>query len=101
VKGESIITESIQDILHAQPTQYASNDVWVAMEGILERLDGTYAMTTEAGDEVKPEDMHNRRVEIMCGIVKKALDIGRERGLHEADTNLHNVIYGIKDKEHN
>jgi hypothetical protein len=78
----------------SNPTQYASNDVWVAMEHILDRLDGTYGMTNEEGDEVLPEDMHKRRVQIMCGIVKNALDMGINQGMQQAENNLIKTLRG-------
>ena len=82
-------------IKNANPTEYAQADVFESMEFILARLDGTYAMTDIDGADVDPEDAYKRRVEIMCGIIKTALDTGRERGLSEAAKRMHKVIYGL------
>ena len=88
----------LDKIKDALPTQFASSSVWDAMEYVLDRLDGTYGMTDDDGNEVKPEDMHRRRVQIMCGIIKTALDLGYTSGLNTAETRIHNMIHGIKER---
>jgi hypothetical protein len=93
---ENIETKMLEDLASADPTEFASSAVWNAMERVLERLDATYALEKQTGEPYKPEDMHKRRVQIMCGIVKKALDLGRERGLQEAEQEFSNLIRGKK-----
>jgi hypothetical protein len=93
---ENIEAKMLEELAWADPTEFASNDVWQAMEKVLERLDATYALEHSSGDAFEPEDMHKRRVQIMCGIVKKALNLGRERGLQEAEQEFSDLIRGKK-----
>jgi hypothetical protein len=93
---ENVEAKMLEDLASADPTEFASSEVWNAMEKVLERLDATYALEHSSGEAFEPEDMHKRRVQIMCGIVKNALNLGRERGLQEAEKEFSDLIRGNK-----
>jgi len=95
---ENVDADMLAELAQSPPTEFASSDVWNAMEKVLERLDATYALEHRDGESYEPVDMHKRRVQIMCGIVKNALNLGRERGLQEAEQEFSNLIRG-KEKD--
>lgn len=86
--------EIVKRIANAQPSQFAQKETFQAMEHLLERLDGTYALCTEDNVEATPEEMHTRRVEIMLGAIKTALQAGHEQGLNQSMSNIEDVIRG-------
>jgi AcrR family transcriptional regulator len=79
----------IEHVIHAEAKTGFHYRVGELMEELLERLDATY------GEEgMKPEDQHHARVGMLAGVIAKAMDTGRVRGLDEAVDRLKKTILG-------
>jgi AcrR family transcriptional regulator len=79
----------IEHVIYAEAKTGFHYRVGELMEELLERLDATY------GEEaMKPEDQHQVRVGMLAGVIAKAMDMGRVRGLDEAVDRLKKTILG-------
>ena len=84
----------VERVVSANPSQFAQADTFKAMEYLLQRLDNTYALCTEDHVEATPEEMHTRRVEIMLGVIKTALQAGFDQGIAQSIGNMEKVMRG-------
>ena len=92
-----VVDVIVKRVVNAQPSQYAHHDTFKALEHLLDRLDGTYALCDEDHVEVTPEKMHIRRVEIMLGAIKTALQAGLEQGIAQSIGNMEKVMRGTNN----